>query len=174
MARRSYASLSSELRTQLEAVEPSTDFGVINYRPCCVTLATGETRDFVYLVEARTYYQIWGVWPEDDPGKKELPLGRISAIHDSPARLPAALANKLYAAGESGMGYFVFTVVLRDGRQLAFVPGNAVDFPSLPHGVTSSDIVDVLPGTGWAEGLRDRPPLPSESAADYLWCLYGE
>jgi hypothetical protein len=36
----------------------------------------------------------------------------VTQIADSPVRLPAELANQLYAAGESGMGYVVFTVVL--------------------------------------------------------------
>jgi hypothetical protein len=86
-------------------------------------------------------------------------------------RLPADLANKLYARGESGMGYMVFTIVLRDGRRLPRVTGNLVDFPALPDGVTTSDIADVVPEG--SDAFKDRHPRADEGAAPSVWCLYG-
>src|SRR5215218_6564247 len=99
--------------------------------------STGAVRDFVYVVDAERYIPAWGIWPEDDPAKDSVPVSDVQGIEESPYRLPAELANKLYDAGESGMGYAAFTLVLRDGRRLPYVTGNAVNFPALPAGVTT-------------------------------------
>jgi hypothetical protein len=39
--------------------------------------------------------------------------------------------------------------------------------------VMSSDILDVLPDVGH-EHFRDRGPSPTESSADFAWCLYAD
>jgi hypothetical protein len=175
--RRRYPVISEELAEQLRAVEPSLDTGGgiggyhLRYYPCRVAMKDGELLDRVYLTEAEPWLDIWGIDPDDDPGKASVKIEDIRHIEASPHRLPAGLANKLYDAGESGMGYCVFTVVLRDGRQLPYVTGNAVDFPSLPKGVTSSDVADVLPHT--ADGrFRDRDARADETTAPYHWCLF--
>ena len=64
------------------------------------------------------------------------------------------------------MGYTKFTLVLRDGRKVNTVTGNAVDFPGLPAGVAASDVVDVIPHqhVGDSETTMADPP--------YRWCLY--
>jgi hypothetical protein len=164
-----YAPLTDELRAQLERVTPSVDGG-FEYRPCRVRLASGEVRDFVYVVEADSYIRAWGVWPGEDDAKDEVSMADVAAVEESPHRLPADLANKLYEWGESGMGYTVFTVVLRDGRRLPRVTGNAVDFPALPDGVTTSDIADVL--REGRDAFRHRAPGADEGTAPYAWCLY--
>lgn len=164
-----YPSLSPELRQQLERVKPSSD-GVAAYHPCRVRLASGELRDFVYVVDADVYIRAWGLWPEDDDAKTAVALADVVAVEESLHRLPVDLANKLYEWGESGMGYTLFTVVLRDGRRLPRVTGNAVDFPALPEGVTTHDIIDVL--REGREVFTDRAPQPDEGTAPYAWCLY--
>jgi hypothetical protein len=63
------------------------------------------------------------------------------------------------------MGYCVFTLVFSDGMRQPYIGGNAIDFVSLPAGMTADDIVDVLPHQG-----RDDNP---RATADYSWCLYG-
>jgi hypothetical protein len=165
-----YPAIGDGLRKQLERIPPSTAHGC-EHRPCRIRLGSGEWRDFVYVVDADAYKRLWGIWPEDDPGKESVALQDVVEIQESRHRLPAALANKLYEAGESGMGYTVFTVVLRDGRRLPYVTGNAVDFPTLPPGVTSDDIVDVLPHEG-RNALKSPGPAPEETDAAYAWCLY--
>ena len=152
------------LRAQLHRVEPSSD-GRCEYRPCRVRLRGGQVRDCVYVVEADRYILGWGIWPEDDPGKDSVRLEDVVEIDESPRRLPAPLANKLYAAGESGMGYVVFTLLLRDGRRVPCLTGNAVDFPTLPEGVTPDDVVDVLPHEG--RGREEQGTMHP-----YAWCLY--
>ncbi|MDC7675824.1 hypothetical protein [Asticcacaulis machinosus] len=119
----------------------------------------------VYICEATSWYKYWGVWPEDDAGKKSIDLNLIAGIAASPQRLPASFANKLYDAGESGMGYTIFTVVFADGLEVAYGTGNAVDFIRYPHGKTAHDIRDVLPHMG-----RDT----ARTCPDYIWCLYSQ
>jgi hypothetical protein len=162
-----YAPISGELRAELERIAPSWD-GMCEYRPCRVRLTSGEMRDFVYLIDADAYIRRWGPWPPE--AKNVVSVQDVVAVEESPHRLPAALANRLYERGESGMGYTIFTVVLRDGRRLPRVTGNAVDFPALPDGVTTGDIVDVL--HEGREAFTDRRPSADEGTASYAWCLY--
>src|SRR5258708_7664060 len=119
------------------------------YFPCAATLKSGDELSCVYICEATNWYLHWGVWPEDDPGKRSLDILQIARIAPSRFALPARFANKLYAAGESGMGYMFFTVVFKDGTTVPYLTGNAVDFVTCPEGKSASDVADVLPGVGW-------------------------
>src|SRR5262249_23689908 len=104
--------------------------------------------------------------PEADAGKRHVPLSRVRSIRESPLRLPATLANQLYSAGESGMGYTVFTVEFADGSTRAYVTGNAVDFIEPPPGCRAQDAVRVLPH----EGRNHAHHL----AVEYAWCIYED
>lgn len=157
-----YPALSAELAQQLSNV-PITDN---LYRPCKVILDDGSARDRVYVVEAEPWFRFWGVWPEDDSGKSLLPVQRVKKIINSPSRLPASAANKLYAAGESGMGYTIFTVSFRDGTSLVIGTGNAIDFVDYPSGQSEDTVLDVFPHIG-----RGDPTL--KSGPEYAWCLYS-
>ncbi|MEK7448085.1 MAG: hypothetical protein AAB019_01235 [Planctomycetota bacterium] len=165
------------LLEQLKKVKPSRDeFGTgIEYYPCKVTLKDGSSFDRVYVQESESYITHWGVWPKEDNHKKSIPITEVVQIEESPFRLPAKLANKMYKAGESGMGYCVFTLVLEDGEKLPCVTGNAVDFPNLPPDVNPSMIIDLLPHKG-REELQDgrgRSLLDQyKHVSDYYWCLY--
>lgn len=156
-----YPPLSSELARQLGAVPITNNL----YRPCQVILDDGTRLDRVYVVDAAPWFQQWGVWPEEDGGKQFLPLQRVSQILDSPSRLPAFAAAKLYATGESGMGYTIFTVCFQDGTNQIVQAGNAIDFIEYPAGQSPETVLDVLPHVG-----RDDPARAS--APDYHWCLY--
>ena len=160
--------LSPALAEQLARVEASTD-GICEYRPCRVTLRGGATHDRVYVVERESYLRAWGVLPESDCGKESVSPADVVAIESSHARLPAQLATKLYAAGESGMGYVIFTLVLADGSLVPCVTGNAVDFPPYPAGVDASAVVDVIPHEG--RELLGRQVARS-GRVQYAWCVY--
>jgi hypothetical protein len=149
------------LREQLPTIEPSV-IGRGNYFPCSVTLKDGTTHDCVYVVSQATYIRDWGFYPEGD---RNISISDVTSLRESPFRLPAAFANRLYSAGESCMGGVIFTVVFSDGSKQAYVTGNAVDFISFPEGKRPADVVDVLPHVG-----RDANPQGRElpSAA----CLY--
>jgi hypothetical protein len=102
----------------------------------------------------------------------QVSISDVTLIEESPARLAPHLADKLYRAGESGMGYTLFVARLRDGTQLPFVTGNAIDFPNWPPNVDPRDVVDVEPHAGRSE-FRHRAPGPYESSVEYAWCLYS-
>ena len=81
--------------------------------------------------------------------------------------MPAHLASKLYAAGESGMGYEIFTMKLTDGTSHVFITGNIVDFPDYPVGHDCRDVVDVFPHQGREESKRGY-----RRGRDFRWCFY--
>jgi hypothetical protein len=167
---REYSAIKPSLLDQLMRVEPSDD-GTVKYRPCRVALKNGQSLDRVYVVDAESYIKMWGVFPEDDKGKNSIAIDDVTQIESSRLRLPPRLANKMYHAGESGMGYCLFTLVLKDGRRLPYITGNAVDFPNLPQDVTTEMIVDLLPNVG-REFFQSKTIDPMTRGAEYYWCLY--
>ncbi len=166
-----FPQLDTNLLAALSEIEPSRLYDQLLY-PCQVVLRDNRRVDRVYVAEAKAYIKHWGVWPEDDRGKRSIPVNDVISLSESPSRLPAVLANKLYVAGESSMGGCIFTVVLNDGRRLVCTTGNAVDFLDFPPDVAPSMVVDVLP--------HERQRSPGGSAmkativgAPYYWCLYS-
>jgi hypothetical protein len=155
--------LPIEIGKQLATIEPSI-CGNIEYYPCVVTLKDGKKIDRVYMVEKETYMLFWGIHPLDDPGKNYIPVSEIASVAESPTRLPAQFANKLYVSPEASMGYEIFTIVFSDGSRKAYLTGNAVDFVDYPQGHGPNDVVDVLPNVG-----RESKPLRGPK---YYWCLY--
>lgn len=154
-----------DLLRELNRVEPSDGKWPGEYRACQVELNDGSMRDRVYVIEAVTYISRWGVWPEADPGKASVSLHYVKHIESSPTRPPASLANKLNEAGETSMGGTTFGLVLRDGRTIPAMTGNAVDFLEYAPGVSASDVVDVA--HGWKDPSQRVVP-----SARYYWCLY--
>jgi len=147
------------------AVEASVD-GATEYRPCEVTLVDGTVQDRVYVQEATRWFSVWGVDPEDDHGKVLVPVERIAQIAESPTRLPARFATRMYAAGESMMGGCLFRLVLRDGSHLDCLTGNAVDFVAWPPGIGPQDVVDLVPHEGRMSQHIEQPR--------YAWALYDD
>ena len=160
------AVISDDLSRDLLLVTPSRCYGM-EYRPCQVMLWDGSVLDRVYVVKARPYLRSWGVAPEDDPGKSSIPIEAVRSLRESPYRLAPHLADKVYRAHESGMGYVVFQVILEDGRVLDCLTGNAVDFLDWPPGVTPAMARDVIPRAGAARTSPDRV-----RGAPFCWCLY--
>jgi len=163
-AHRDYPRLPVSLEAQLHAIEPTHD-GTMEYFPCMVQLANGEQHDCVYAVDAKSYIHIWGVWPDEDRGKRALGIQEVAQIHPSPSRLPVQFARQMYAVGESGMGYCIFTLQFADGTRQAYCTGNLIDFPELPEGKSVGDVVALRPN----EGARE----PSLGTRRYYWCLFG-
>ena len=163
-----YLPLPAELKKQLDVVERSLD-GSLSYAPCRVTLRSGEVLERVILAESTSVQSHWG----SDLALGSPGVAEIAAIESSPWRLPARLASKLYDAGESGMGYAIFTLVLRDGTRLPYLTGNLVDFPHWPEGVNPADAVDVLPHEG-REHFQERSHPDTQGPATSCWILYSE
>jgi len=159
-----YSPLLSHVREALKGIEPTGD-GELVYYPCRVVLKSGEACDTVYIVPEEPYMKQWGVYPENDSGKRWIKMEDITEVMESPIRLPARFANQIYDHGESGMGYTIFTVVFSDGERQACGTGNAVDFIRYPNGKGPNDVVAVLPHEG-----RNAQPV---RAPDWYWCLYS-
>ena len=116
------------------------------------------------MVEAKSYIRIWGVWPDDDHGKKSIRIEDVAQIQPSPSRLPARFAREMYSIGESGMGYCIFTLHFSDGTRQPYCTGNLVDFVELPEGKSMRDVIALTPNEGKGEqSLSTRP---------YHWCLF--
>ena len=162
--KRTFPELPRDLEEQLQAVVPSHD-AQLAYRPCKATLRDGTVIERVYVLDAQSYISQWGAWPTDDGGKHSVDIAQVIRLEESPHRLPADMADQLYKAGESGMGYMVFTVVFKDGTHEAYVSGNAVDFIAYPVGKSGKDVRSVIPHRGSDAPLVDHSP--------YHWCLYG-
>lgn len=88
----------------------------------------------MYVVAEGPYIRHWGVYPQQDRGKKHISVADVDALAESPMRLPARFANKVYTSGESGMGYTIFTVVFADGSRQAYGCGNALIFSATQTG----------------------------------------
>lgn len=142
---------------------PASGHRSIQYRPCLVTLKDGSTRDFVYLVNWPIFRRTWGDH-HPDPGRRYLDVGEVASLQSSPSRLPAAIANRIYDAGESGMGFTIFTLEFDDGTVVAYGGGNAIDFIRYPPGMTGHNIVDVFPHHGREMNPRRLP--------DHVWCIF--
>ncbi len=160
-----YPALPDHIRESLRTIAPSTD-GPLEYFPCRVTLKNGEVLDTVYIEPEKPYLRSWGVYPENDKGKRSVPIEDVVNVEDSPTRLPAEFANQIYSKGESGMGYTVFVVEFTDGTRQACITGNAVDFIQYPMGRGSGDVVAVHPHAGREMELIHAP--------HWYWCLYSE
>jgi hypothetical protein len=145
---------------QVESIPPSNtgSWGMnkLHY-PCAMILKDGSRLERVICVEDHRGFTTDG-WIHPD---------EVVRIEKSPLRMPARLATKLYEAGESGMGYEIFKMVTRSAGTIVYVTGNIVDFPDLPDGVNTLDIVDVLPHEG-----RNESKTSYRQGAPFKWCFY--
>jgi len=92
----------------------------------------------------------------------------IISIWESPLRLPATFANQLHEAGESGMGYMLFTVTFSWWCRFDYLQSR-VDFINYPPGKGPSKIKSVLPHTGRRDSKVQHQPAPV-----YYWCVFPE
>jgi hypothetical protein len=151
----------------LARIEPSDPESDMPCYPCMVTLRDGRTVDRVYVQAEEPYMKYWGIWPESDRAKQSLPIAEVVEIASSPTRLSPRFATEIYAAGESGMGYTIFTLLFANGYRQAYGVGNAIDFLRYPPGLSPTDVIAVLPHLGRDDSRRiDWGP-------DYFWCLYS-
>lgn len=160
----SFPKITFELQQQLANISPSHDEYGMYYYPCEVELKDGLILENVYFSDIESYLQHWGDLPGEDKARYAVMIEKVATIKESPNRLSVHLANKLYKAGESGMGYCVFKIVYDDGTELDVATGNAVDFVPSPDGLNTANVVDVLPH----EGSRDQ----FVKGPKYYWCLY--
>ena len=153
-----YSPLPPSLAAQLHEVQANT-FGAY---PCRVRLRDGRWVDRVYAMDATAFAAFGTFWSSVDAAQHEQTVTEVVELADSPTRLPPSLAQRAYDAMESGMGYYRFKLVLRDGRSLTVMTGSWLDF--LPEGLVTGDIVDLVPHGAGDDGHAEAPT--------YLWCFY--
>lgn len=153
------------IKQQLAAIEPSSQ-GSTQLFPCDVLLKTGEQIDCVYLISLKDYLKRWRFYPSRGRDKGFVEIEEIASVAESRFRLPAQFANILHAHGESGMGYFIFTVLFRSGFKQAYLTGDGEDFVTYPDGLGKEDVVDVWPHTGRGTEYIECPK--------FSWCVFSE
>jgi hypothetical protein len=162
LAKREFPHLTPEQKKQLSLIESSTD-GRLVYNPCDVILKNGELVECVYIVEAKSFFGLWGAWPDKAGGNNSVSIQDIVEIHESKSRLPAKIADIIYkaggtrtgyllprATGESDNGYYVFQLAFKDGTTQEYLTGKAVDFVGLPPGKRMEDIITVNSEIGYS------------------------
>ena len=89
----------------------------------------------------------------------------VAAIDQSVEQTPLNVYRKIREAGETGMGYYIFSLRLSDGRSLKCFSGGGFEFLRLPSGVAPHMIQDVTPC------VRDASDVECRDAETSM-CLY--
>ena len=140
-----------DIRKLLRRIIPSVNDELRNY-PCRATLRDGAVIERLGIIES----------PHDL--ELEVSVRDLASLEESPFRIPAHLANKAYSAGETGMSYYAFALILDSGERLEYVIGAPlIDFPELPENVTKDNIVDLIPYRH-----SDRLPASYGTSEEYL------
>ena len=149
-----------EFILQVETIAPSQTgrSGLVQKQyPCRLVLRDGTVVPrAICLEDHRGFTADWWIHP-----------GNVARVEETFERMPASLASKIYAAGESGMGYQIFLMKYDDGTSQVFVTGNKIDFPDYPFEYDSRRVADVFPHQG-----RDQSKKGFRRERDFQWCFY--
>ena len=164
------AELANSQKRQLECIEPSFN-GTTHFYPCLVRLRNGSVHENCLIVDDRESFQKWrqsfqksAFNPSSEAFKQDVKIDDVIEILDSSNRLPKRFADQIYKVGESGMGYFCFTVRFITGLSYVYYTGSIVDFIEYPKGMTTMEVVSVGPASQVKTYLRDVP---------YVWCRFS-
>jgi len=166
-----------ELVERLKNVERSGDalspLGGAFYYPCSTELNDGRTLECVYFGDKKDYVKHWG---NTTSGRFFVDLSEVKAISECKYCISSKLAKKIYDSGESGMGYYKFRIVMKDGKIFPYLTGDAVEYLELPEGYTIEDIVDVKPfyqspREGKCMDYTDYWKKGYYGSKRYYWCL---
>jgi len=159
--------LGAVFDSQLSVIEPSVRGGCYVY-PGAAILKDGTFLNCVYFATMSTYRRLFGLdHPSASPVSKWLSPQDIASIHQSSARLPAKFAREIYQAGESGMGYYMFTVKFSWWSSRAYVTSH-VDFIDYPPDKGPRNVRSVFPHVG------NRKVAPPESQLKIYWCVFAD
>ena len=155
-------------------IKPSVDLKdtshAITYYPCGVKLIDNKTIECICFVDHEVYNRHWADTFDDRPFLF-IDIADIQDIFESKYRLPAELAQKIYDNGEAGMGYFLFRVVMKNGKRFTYATGDLVDFIEPPLNYSIKDIVDVTIDGDFSDYYQKKEYL---SEKDYYWCLIND
>jgi hypothetical protein len=152
-----------DLRRQLGSIELSVDFDGFIVAPCSVRLADGRHLDCVYAMTAQESLKGGLISRLEMSGLGRINADDVAAIAASPRRIPRSFATTLRSAGESGMGYWVFTAVFSWWRRKEYVQ-SFLDFLEYPAGMGPANLRSVLPN----KGSRN---LAAVSRLELHWCV---
>ncbi len=147
---------SQAVTAAILAIEPSRTPYNESFWPCELVLDDGRLVPRVICRE-NVRWSDKGEWINPE---------QIVEVRPSSRRLPAVLAEKLYRAGESGMGYTIYVLELRSGQTYVCGSGGIFDFPDLPDGVRTEDIREVYPHEGRERTMREA----SLGSDNFEWC----
>jgi hypothetical protein len=158
---------SPVVQQQFASIEP-TIAGSGDYRyPCSVDLKDGSQIDCVYVVGTSVFTGCAGLaHPSERPVYKWIQPDSIVTIQESPYRLPPRFAEEIYRAGESGMDYWVFTVVFSRWSKREYLT-STVDFIDYPSGKGPKDVKAVRPHVG-------RRLTKLKSHLIVYWCVLSD
>lgn len=151
------------LYKQLLGIEPGVTSGGPRLFPCAVELINGTTLDCVYmlsLADARRFKLDDGLYR--DGAGRWIKSDTVRSVSESPSRFPRRFASEINEAGESGMGYWAFTVTFTWWRRRHYVQ-SFLDFIAYPRGLGPPDVRSVKPHAGKRE-------FSSISSLDVHWC----
>ena len=135
--------------------------------PCSVEQNDTTRWPRVLFAERKDYDQWYhGTYAMNVPF---LDVETVMSVGPSPSKTPVAIEKRMYRHGETRMGGFVVTFVLRDGTQFVHAGGDFCEFVSVPEGYLPDDIVDVV-----FEG-DDRTDLGKTQwlkSPDWKWCIF--
>lgn len=152
--------VTNEFLDKLEVIEPSIYLvgkSLRKHYPCRLILKDGKVVPRVICFEEHRGFTS-NSWIHPDS---------ISLIEPTPERMPAPLASKLYSAGESGMGYEIFRMEMKDGTSHIFVTNNIVDYPDYPEGYEDKDVAEVYPHEG-----REQSRYGYRRDRNFVWYFF--
>jgi len=137
--------------------------------PCSVEQDDGTYWPRVLFAERKDYDQ----WYQRTYGMSEpfLDVEIVKSVGPSPSKTPVEIEKRMYRHGETHMGGFVVTFVLRDGTEFVHGGGDFCAFASVPDGYLPDDIVDVVFGGHSRTHLGKIKWLKSP---DWKWCIFNQ
>jgi hypothetical protein len=144
---------------ELVTIEPSRHPGFA-IRACAATLDDGTRHPHVAFVgDLDTVpFMTWFA-------KNRLSAGDVAHVEASPERLPPAIATQVYGRQPTADETYVFVVETARGLKIRFETGLFPDFPGIPAGMNTEELLSLLPEGAPSDTIGATPP-------DFKWCLY--
>jgi hypothetical protein len=156
--------LNPKAQNDLDLIEVSVlPSGPVIY-PCSARMLNGATCECVYFVEIACFKQLFrGLGPESMRSLLWISGQEVIDIEESPARLPARFANKIYQAGEH-WGSYSFTLIFSWWCRPDYLVGGFIDFLTYPSGRRPADVKEVI------LYRRHKRATPVRQA---YWCVFS-
>lgn len=164
---RAVSGLPEELWDVLESLPRTADTsGGGAVYPCAVEQADGTYWPCVLFVEKEVYHNSYrGTYGMADPF---LDVRSVVSVLPSPYKTPIPIEKRMYSHGETHMGGFVVTFLLKDGTRFFHSGGDFCEFVGVPPGYVPDDIVDVV----FEQDPKISDQVNHLTAPDWKWCVF--